>query len=145
MKNKKIITSSELETYKLGQAEGNNCSGGEIYLLCGDLGAGKTKFTQGLAAGLGIKDRVNSPTFNILKLYKVGGKVKSLCHVDTYRLQSEKDLELLGISEFFASSKTVTVIEWAEKIKKIWPSGARIVEFRSLGVTKREIIFSVKP
>lgn len=145
MKIRKEITKSELETFKLGEAEGKNCSGGEIYLLCGELGAGKTKFTQGLATGLGVKEKVNSPTFNILKIYSAVGRVKTLCHIDAYRLSSEKDLEALGAGEFFAAADTVTVIEWAEKVKKIWPSGARIVMLRSLDVEKREIIFSLNP
>lgn len=145
MKNRIFTTSSEKETFQLGQKEGAGCRGGEVYLLLGDLGAGKTKFTQGLASGLGVRGLVNSPTFNILKLYKARGLVKTLCHVDAYRLNSSFDLEALGIQEFLDSKDTVTVIEWAEKVKKIWPHDARVVEFRNIGADKRKITFSVKP
>ena len=145
MKSKKVITGSEQETFELGRQAAKTCSGGEVYLVCGDLGAGKTKFTQGLAAGLGVRGRVNSPTFNILKMYQARGQVKTLCHIDAYRLNSGEDLEALGVGEFFLSRNTVTVVEWADRVKKIWPPKARIVNFHVLSVDKREITFFENP
>lgn len=137
----KIVTKNEKETKALGQILGAQFEGGEVLALCGDLGAGKTKFLQGLAKGLGIKGRVNSPTFNILKLYKINGNknVKAFCHIDAYRLHSEKDLISLGVEEFFKDKKTVTAIEWAEKVKKIWPKNAIIIEIKHLNENSREI------
>lgn len=142
----KIITNNEKETSSLGQKLGKICRGGEVFVLSGNLGAGKTKLLQGLAWGLGVKDRVNSPTFNILKIYKIKKSksllqrnIKVFCHIDAYRLQSEKDLISLGILEFFNQPEVVTAIEWAEKVKKIWPKKARVIKIKSLTEKKREI------
>jgi len=143
----KIITNNEKETISLGQKLGKICRGGEVFVLSGNLGAGKTKLLQGLAKGLGVKERVNSPTFNILKIYKINKSnnllnrgVKVFCHIDAYRLESDKDLISLGISEFFNQPEVVTAIEWAEKVKKIWPKKARVIKIKSLTEKKREII-----
>jgi tRNA threonylcarbamoyladenosine biosynthesis protein TsaE len=135
------ITDNAEATYKLGYKLGQTCRGGEIFLLCGDLGAGKTKLTQGLAAGLGVKGRVNSPTFNILKIYRAAGPVKSFCHVDAYRLRSAEDLVSLGIVEFLADQTAVTVIEWAEKVSDLWPAQARVIKIEALSETKRRITY----
>lgn len=142
----KIITNNEKETISFGQKLGKTCRGGEVFVLSGNLGAGKTKLLQGLAKGLGVKERVNSPTFNILKIYKITENknllkqgIKVFCHIDAYRLESEKDLISLGISEFFSQSEVVTAIEWAEKVKKIWPKNARVIKIKSLTEKKREI------
>lgn len=142
----KIITNNEKETIFLGQRLGKICRGGEVFVLSGNLGAGKTKFLQGLAKGLGVKEKVNSPTFNILKLYKIEknkkalkSRIKVFCHIDAYRLKSEKDLVSLGVSEFLNQPEVVTAIEWGEKVKKIWPKNARIIKIKSLSEKKREI------
>ncbi len=137
-----IITKNEDETFKLGAAWGRKCRGGEVLMLSGDLGAGKTKLLQGLALGLGIKNHINSPTFNILKIYKSKGRVKYFCHIDAYRLNSEQDLISLGVEEFFNSPETVTAIEWAEKIKKIWPKNSKIIKIKHQSLNKRKISFN---
>jgi tRNA threonylcarbamoyladenosine biosynthesis protein TsaE len=137
----KFITKNEAETLAVGENLGRQCRGGEVFLLFGDLGAGKTKLLQGLAKGLGVTDVVNSPTFNILKLYKAKS-VKSFCHIDAYRLNSDRDLSALGVQEFFDDKNTVTAIEWAERVKKIWPRGARQIRIKSLSEEYREIICS---
>jgi len=137
----KIITKSEIETFTYGFELAEKLQGGEVLALYGDLGAGKTKFLQGLAKGLGVKGRVNSPTFNILKLYKASSnkQIKNFCHIDAYRLNSEKDLLNLGIEEFFNDANTVTAIEWAEKINNIWPKKTIKIEIKHLTETTREI------
>mgnify|MGYP001225705085 CR=1 FL=1 len=137
----KIVTTNEKQTWDAGFKLGKNLQGGEVLALYGDLGAGKTKFLQGLSKGLGVKNQVNSPTFNILKLYKViaNKKIKSFCHIDAYRLQSEKDLLSLGIEEYFQDKETVTAIEWAEKIKNIWPKKTIVIKIKHLEAEKREI------
>jgi tRNA threonylcarbamoyladenosine biosynthesis protein TsaE len=145
----KIVTKNEKETFRLGSLLGKGCRGGEVFVLCGDLGAGKTKFLQGLAAGLGVKSRVNSPTFNILKIYKImnaaqnknASKIKIFCHIDAYRLKSAHDLISLGVKEFFDQSDVVTAIEWADKVKKIWPKKARVIKMKQLSENEREIIY----
>jgi len=145
----KVITRNESATFKLGEKLGRQCVGGEVFMLSGGLGAGKTKFLQGLAAGLGVKSKVNSPTFNILKVYRITGQKKSknpksrariFCHIDAYRLDSGADLISLGVQEYFNSPETVTAVEWAEKVKDIQPKGARIIKIKSLAEDIREII-----
>jgi len=143
---KKIVANNIRETYALGVACGQACRGGEVFALSGNLGAGKTKWIQGLAAGLGVKARVNSPTFNILKIYSISlppsqkNRPVKFCHIDAYRLKSAADLETLGIDEILEEARTVTAIEWAEKVKKIWPPRTKLVRIKSLSETKREIV-----
>lgn len=137
----KKISKNEQETLAFGAALGRACRGGEVFALTGELGAGKTKLAQGLARGLGVIGRVNSPTFNIWKIYKIRGKearVKVFCHLDAYRLGSARDLTSLGVEEYFSRPDTVTVIEWAEKVKEIWPKGVKIIKIRQKA-DKREI------
>ena len=142
---RKNVDKVEKETYDIGLALGQKCQGGGVFMLCGDLGAGKTKLVQGLAFGLGIKVRVNSPTFNIFKLYKINQRlrpkriIKRFCHIDAYRLKSAVDLETLGVGEFFSDPQTVVAIEWAEKVKKIWPRLAKIIKIKSLNETSRKV------
>lgn len=141
----KLITNSSQETFDLGIKIGQILEGGEILALQGNLGAGKTCFVQGLAKGLGVNGKVNSPTFNILKVYKISKNIKAkinpqvFCHIDTYRLRNEKDLLSLGIEEFFNDVKTVTVIEWAEKVKKILPKKTMVIKFKHISENQREI------
>lgn len=137
----KITTKNEKETFAIGVNLAKKLKGGEVLALFGDLGAGKTKFLQGLAKGLGVKNKVNSPTFNILKIYKIKGDktIKTFCHIDAYRLPSEKDLITLGVEEYFQDENTVTAIEWAEKIKKILPKKTIMVDIKHLSEEERAI------
>jgi len=139
---KKIISHNEAETFSLGVDLASRLKGGEVLALYGDLGAGKTRFLQGLAKGLGVKGRVNSPTFNILKLYKVVGHkfIKTFCHIDAYRLESGRDLETLGINEIFQDPETVTAIEWAEKVENILPKTTSRLNIKRLNEERREIV-----
>lgn len=144
---KKTIKNSRSlqETFDLGFSIGKMCQGGEVFLLNGDLGAGKTSFLQGLGSGLNIKTRVNSPTFNILKLYKAkkskdDTRLLHFCHIDAYRLNSGKDLENIGISEYLEDKKTVTAIEWADRVKSIWPKSYTKIDLEINGEEKRKII-----
>jgi tRNA threonylcarbamoyladenosine biosynthesis protein TsaE len=142
----KIITKSAIETKNLGQAIGRTCRGAEVFYLAGDLGAGKTTFLQGLAKGLGVSGPVNSPTFNILKIYKTkkGSTVKSFCHVDAYRLRGAQDLKALGIEEFLADKNMVVAVEWAEKVKSIFSKNAIRIKARHISDNEREIAISDK-
>ncbi len=150
------ISSSLEETFEFGRELGKNCQGGEVFLLFGDLGAGKTSLLQGLGAGLGYKKQINSPTFNILKLYNVGNdeknlkkdknnkvnnqvKIKLFCHIDAYRLSSAEDLVKLGVDEYFNSFDTVSALEWAEKVESAWPREVIKIKLKTLSENKREI------
>lgn len=136
------ITNSEKETFVFAKSFAKKLKGGEVLGLIGDLGAGKTAFTKGLAAGLSVKQNLTSPTFVLMKIYKIQGSkfiIHNLCHIDAYRIKSAKDLIAIGAEEYFNRPDTVTVIEWAGKIKKILPKGARFVSIKNIGGDKRLI------
>jgi len=113
----KFISKTEKDTFNFSKKLAKNLKGGELISLIGDLGAGKTVFSQGIASGLGIKERVNSPTFVVMKVYDVNdNKVKVFCHIDAYRLSSFAELEAIGVSDYLGQDDVVTVIEWADKV-----------------------------
>jgi len=108
-----VTSRTAAETETLGEALGRALRAGDVVLLYGDLGAGKTAFTKGLAEGLGVSgDDVSSPTFTIMQEYR-GGRL-SLFHVDLYRLNDPREVEDLGLDEIAADG--VLAIEWAEKL-----------------------------
>ena len=112
---KTILTNSEAETAAVGRELASTLTGGDVVLLQGDLGAGKTAFVRGLAEGLGIApDEVSSPTFSLIQEYR-GGRVP-LFHVDLYRLQST-EVDDLGLDEI-ALGPGVTAIEWPERLPR---------------------------
>ena len=113
-----IETHSAEETFELGKKIGQNAKPGQIYCLTGDLGVGKTVFTQGLAAGLGITEPVNSPTFTILQIYEEGRI--PLYHFDVYRIEEIEEMEEIGYEEYFDGAG-VCLIEWANLIEEILP------------------------
>lgn len=107
------LTSSEQETEALGQRLGEVLTPGSVVAFTGDLGAGKTAFTRGLARGLGISDRVTSPTFTIVNEYE-GGRLP-LFHFDLYRLGGEEELFDIGWEDYLARGG-VCVVEWSENV-----------------------------
>ena len=113
-----IATNSAEETYQLGKQMGEKAGAGEIYCLDGDLGTGKTVFTQGLAAGLGVEGPVNSPTFTILQQYDSGRL--PLYHFDVYRIGDVEEMDEIGYEECFYG-EGVTLIEWSSLIREILP------------------------
>ncbi|RHP29744.1 tRNA (adenosine(37)-N6)-threonylcarbamoyltransferase complex ATPase subunit type 1 TsaE [Lachnotalea sp. AF33-28] len=116
-----IETYSPEETGKLGFRLGQAACAGEIYCINGDLGVGKTVFTQGFAAGLGIEEPVNSPTFTIVQIYE-GGRLP-LYHFDVYRIGDVEEMEEIGYEDYFFG-EGVCLIEWSELIREIIPGGA---------------------
>lgn len=126
-----IKTNSEKETFELGFKVAQSFKGGEIIGLIGNLGAGKTVFTKGIAKGLGIKKVVNSPTFVIMKTYEIKSKllkINCFVHIDAYRLKSASDLIAIGAKEYFKRNDAVVIIEWANKIKKILPQKTKFIK-----------------
>jgi len=107
---------------KFGVDFAKKLKGGEILALVGELGAGKTTFTQGLADGFGIKGKITSPTFVIMNEYLINSKLKikdsKLFHLDSYRLKDEKNMVALGVVELLNDPKNIVVIEWADRLKK---------------------------
>lgn len=119
MKTKEIIESfSEEETFRLGMQLGKKAQKGDVFALLGDLGVGKTVFTKGVAAGLGISEPVNSPTFTIVQEYE-GGRVP-FYHFDVYRIGDVEEMEEIGYEDYFYG-QGVSFVEWANLIKEIMP------------------------
>jgi len=138
-----IITSNDQQTRRLGQLLAMELRGGEIISLQGDLGGGKTTFTQGLAAALKIKEKIISPTFVVLKKYPVPHpKIKYLYHLDLYRLRDPQEILDLGFEEILSRPENVMIIEWAEKARAILPPEKNIkIHFLFLGKNSRKITF----
>jgi len=126
----KFFSTSEKQTFNFAKNFSKKLTDGAVIGLVGNLGAGKTIFTKGLAAGLGIKKNITSPTFVLMKIYKVSeqNKIKNLVHIDAYRIKSACDLTAIGADEYFNRTDTITVIEWASKIKKILPKKTKFVK-----------------
>jgi tRNA threonylcarbamoyladenosine biosynthesis protein TsaE len=143
---KKIFkTSSEKQTFNLGKKIARQLQGGEVLALTGDLGAGKTVLVKGIAAGLGVKNIVTSPTFVIMKVYNAsrsGAAIKKLAHIDCYRVGEPELIEAIGAREYFGRPDAITLIEWAEKIKKIIPQYSIGIKIALKEGNKREIMIS---
>lgn len=113
-----LESKSPEDTFQIGMRLGKLAEAGEVYTLTGDLGVGKTVFTQGFAKGLGIDESVNSPTFTILQIYE-GGRLP-LYHFDVYRIGSVEEMEETGYEEYIMGDG-VSLIEWADLIEEILP------------------------
>ena len=111
-------TRSPEETYALGEKIGKAAQPGQIYTLTGDLGVGKTVFTQGVAAGLGITEPVSSPTFTIVQVYEEGRL--PFYHFDVYRIGDVEEMEEIGYEDYIYG-EGVSLIEWANLIEEILP------------------------
>lgn len=118
MDRKEIESLKPEDTYALGRQIGETAKPGEVYTLIGDLGVGKTVFTQGLAAGLGIKEPVNSPTFTIVQIYEEGRL--PFYHFDVYRIGDISEMDEIGYEDCFYG-EGVCLIEWADLIEEILP------------------------
>ena len=127
-------------TMELGEAIGKSLPDGSTICFSGDLGAGKTTFVRGLAKGLNITDVVQSPTFNIMKVYFKGDR--PLIHIDAYRLADiNPDI---GLDEYIGYESGITVIEWPQYIKDLIPSNAIEISILHMGDDKRKLIIDSK-
>ena len=146
----KMITRSDEETKKLAHdfarlnlVEGSTLT--RVIALYGELGAGKTTFVQGLAVSLGIKQRIISPTFIIVKLYDLSfargplARLTGFYHIDLYRVENEKQLEGLGVEEILEDKNAIVAIEWAEKLGKLLPKRRFDIYFKHISESQREI------
>lgn len=113
-----IETQNAGETYALGEYLGRQALPGQVYTMVGDLGVGKTVFTQGFAHGLGIEEAVNSPTFTIVQVYGEGRL--PFYHFDVYRIADIEEMEEIGYDDYFFG-EGVCMIEWADMIRELLP------------------------
>ena len=113
-----LETRSPEETFRVGMRLGQEAKAGQVFTLTGDLGVGKTVFTQGLGKGLGIEEAVNSPTFTIVQIYE-GGRLP-FYHFDVYRIGDIEEMDEVGFEDY-VMGEGVSLIEWANLIEEILP------------------------
>lgn len=126
---RKIIhhTRTSEQTQKVARILAKGLRGGAVVALFGELGAGKTVFTSGIAKQLGIKKNITSPTFVLMMLYALPKAMQArfaatqLCHIDTYRLSAMQDLVGIGVEDYLGKRDTITVVEWPDKIQNSLP------------------------
>lgn len=154
------LSNNPSQTKRIGKALAEKILKGEpekiaqILALQGDLGGGKTTFLQGFARGLGVKDKILSPTFVILRKFKIKrqscreskatAKFKTFYHIDCYRIEKPKELLSLGFKRIVSDSQNIVAVEWAEHIKKILPQNAISINFEFISKNKRKIIIRWK-
>ena len=132
---KVFVSNSAEETMELGKKIAKAASNGSTFCFTGDLGAGKTTLVRGIAQALNIKSVVQSPTFNIMKIYFDG--IKPLIHIDAYRL-ADVNTDI-GLDEYIGYETGLTVIEWPDFIKELIPENAITVNIINLGENRRKI------
>ena len=130
-----IISKSAEQTMEIGQKIANLAAAGSTFCLTGDLGAGKTTLVRGIAKALNIKSVVQSPTFNIMKIYFDG--IKPLIHIDAYRL-ADIDTDI-GLDEYIGYETGITVIEWPMYIQNLLPEDSNEINIVNLGDNERKI------
>lgn len=134
---KKIFeTLNQNQTEKLGEALGKLLKAGDFLALAGDLGAGKTAFTRGIARGLGIHEDITSPTFTIINQYEAP---VPLAHMDAYRLKTPEELENAGFYDYMEDF--VVVLEWADRVEELLPRDVLWIYFTVLDENRRTIEF----
>lgn len=136
----KFISNSVKETQKIAQKLAQKYQNGGVLALSGNLGAGKTTFATGFAKGLGIKSKVISPTFVLIKEYFLPSTNDAkFYHIDLYRLENPEDLENLGLNDLFANPRNIILIEWAEKLTNLPQKKLIKINFEILSDLKRKI------
>ena len=134
-----IITNSAKETEEFAKSYAKTLNKGDVLLLSGDMGAGKTVFTKGLAKGLGIDEEILSPTYAYLNVHGNLANKNLLYHYDCYRLSSGEDAEALGLTDYFNDPNIICVIEWSENIVDALPNNCKKVTIEKIDENKRKI------
>lgn len=151
-----IVTKSAEETKIVAKlfaesiVEEMTAKGAVVVALEGALGAGKTTFAQGFAEGLGVKEKVKSPTFVLMHKHAIKGKsgkskvkkFKYFYHADCYRLESEKDASAIGLDEAMRDPENIVLVEWARRVKKALPKDTIVVKFTYINERTRKINFN---
>jgi len=156
---KTFLTKNSTQTKKLGESFAKSIlkrsptKRAIVFGLIGDLGGGKTTFLQGFAKGLGVKEKILSPTFVIMRKFRIqpvirpgaplddGTKTKRkyFFHIDCYRVEKSKELFVLGFKEIIFNPKNIVAIEWADRISKILPKNSIILKFEFIAQNKRKV------
>jgi tRNA threonylcarbamoyladenosine biosynthesis protein TsaE len=141
------FTRSPAETAAVGKALAGYLQDGDLVLLHGDLGAGKTTLAKGIAAALEIEDVVSSPSFSLVNEYDTGltATPSRLYHLDLYRLRDENDLASIGFDDLLASAGGVVLVEWPERAATILPERYLLIELESVGSDARRLRFVPGP
>lgn len=143
-----LTTNSIEETQRVGKDLIKTLNNKHVIALYGELGSGKTTFAQGLAQGLGIKRRIISPTFVIVRSYKIdisnkqkaiSKSAKSFYHIDLYRIDDKTETQVLGIEEIIKGPQNIVAIEWAEKIQEVLPKDRVDIYFEFVSEHERKI------
>jgi len=138
-----VYTLSEQETFDLGRALARNLKGGELILLEGELGMGKTVFARGIAVGLGVRpEDVSSPSFTLVQEY-TGGRLP-IFHVDLYRLETAEETESLGLEEILTAGGVV-VVEWGDRLAAYYRRDAMTIRFHDVGEGSRRLEIHPRP
>jgi tRNA threonylcarbamoyladenosine biosynthesis protein TsaE len=135
-----LISCSAKQTQRIGELLAQWLLPGDVVCLQGDLGSGKTCFSQGIARGLGVKPAVTSPTFIIINEYGLSGPARKLRHIDLYRVESVGEARNLGLEDYLYGD-SICVIEWAERALEILPSERLWTMLRYQSDTVRELAF----
>lgn len=136
MEKRECISHSVQQTEEFAKQLAQSFTGGEVVLLMGEMGAGKTHFTKGLASGLDIDETVTSPTFALHNSYV--GRL-TLNHFDFYRIEDSEEVAILGLDEFFYDKRGVAVIEWSQNIQDLLPKHCIVISIDKLGDNSRKI------
>ena len=133
-----MISNSAEETREIGERLARSLKAGDVILLDGDLGAGKTELARGIARGLGVKETVTSPSFTILNVYDSG--ILPLYHFDWYRLDSEEELYELGLDEYLGGDGAA-LVEWPARCPDAVPPVHLTIRLEPVGETQRRLLF----
>lgn len=140
----KFNSKSEEETFQIGLEIAKNLDCGDILLLNGDLGAGKTNLSKGICKGLGVEEVITSPTFTIVNDYSIEiavvDELERVVHFDFYRIESPEEFYNLGIEEYF-DENSISLIEWHEKAKDFLPVQTKSISIKIISENEREITF----
>jgi len=145
---KEYLTISSSQTKKLGEKLAKEIirkplqKKAFVIGLEGELGGGKTTFLQGFARELGVKEKILSPTFVILKRFEIKNlRFKNFFHMDCYRIQKSKEILDLGLKEIISNPRNIVVVEWAGRVKKNMPKDATWIRFKFINEKTRKIVF----
>ena len=145
----KYLTTSPGQTKKLGEILAKEVlktkqKGALIFGLEGDLGGGKTTFLQGFAKGLGIKEKILSPSFIVMRKFQIPNpKFQNFYHIDCYRIEKPREILDLDFKEIISNPKNIVAIEWSDQVRKIIPKNSLIIKFELVNKNKRKISLKI--